>query len=108
MTHWWSTGEQINDQLILDYWIDGESSPSVSFQLSMAAGQGWPRMHGDLGGDGVDDPVQSWAPWGIYTAGGKMGKHGSAGAYMGYHNILFQKNLNNQRMTSPPLDITPG
>jgi len=93
MTHWWSTGEQINDQIVLDYWVDGESSPSVSFQLGMAAGQGWPRMHGDLGGDGIGDPPVGWAPKGIYSAGGKMGKHGEAGAYMGYHKILFQKSI---------------
>lgn len=97
MTHWWSTGEQINDQVVLDYWIDGESSPSVSFQLGMAAGQGWPRMHGNLGGDGLYDPppagYENFSPWGIYSAGGKMGKHGQAGAYMGYHNILFQKSI---------------
>ena len=99
MTHWWSTGEQVNADLVLDYWIDGESSPSLSFQLGMAAGQGWPRMTGDLGSEANAGGQAAyheggWAPFGIYSAGGKMGKHGQAGAFMGYHKILFQKSIN--------------
>eukprot|EP00662_Eupelagonemidae_sp_cell21_P024993 gene24993-21751_t len=86
MTHWWSTGEIVNYGIVLDYWVDGEASPSVSFQLDMAAGQGFPRAAGNLGGDGgMREMAQGrWE---------KMGKNGQVGGYYGYHKVLFSKSI---------------
>lgn len=87
MTHWWSTGEVVNYGIILDYWVDGEAMPSVSFQLDMAAGQGYPKANGNFGGNG------SFPPYGTFSAGSKMGKHGQVGGYYGYHKIPFTKSI---------------
>lgn len=47
MTHYWSTGEIVNWDTVVDYYVDGEATPSVSLMEDMACGQGFPRAaHG--------------------------------------------------------------
>jgi hypothetical protein len=43
MTHYWSTGEVVNWDTVVDYYVDGEATPSISLMEDMACGQGFPK-----------------------------------------------------------------
>jgi hypothetical protein len=43
MTHYWSTGEIVNWDTVVDYYVDGEATPSISLMEDMACGQGFPK-----------------------------------------------------------------
>ena len=94
MTHYWSTGEQVNWDTVVDYWVDGEETPSVSLMEDMACGQGFPKAkHGTFNGhgghwDGTRDDGN-----GTFAAGEKMGKAGETGGYYHYHKVMFQKSI---------------
>lgn len=94
MTHYWSTGEQVNWDTVVDYYVDGEDTPSVSLMEDMACGQGFPKAeHGTFNGhgghwDGTRDDGN-----GTFSAGGKMGKAGETGGYYHYHKVMFQKSI---------------
>lgn len=49
MTHWWATGDQIVNQAVWRYYIDGETDASIQFPSYMAAGVGF---------------ADAFAPWG--------------------------------------------
>jgi len=97
----------VNWDTIIDYYVDGESSPSISLMEDMACGQGYPKAKfGTYNGNG--------APWhgetpsvgvsGTFAAGNKMGKAGQVGGYYHYHKILFQKSI---RVTARTLGTGP-
>jgi hypothetical protein len=107
MTHYWSTGEIVNWDTVIDYYVDGEETPSISLMEDMACGQGYPKAKiGTFNGNG--------APWhgetppvgttGTFAAGEKMGKSGQVGGYYHYHKILFQKSI---RVTARTLGTGP-
>lgn len=95
MTHYWSTGEVVNWDTVVDYYVDGEKEPSVSMMEGMACGQGYPKAKiGTFNGNGA--PWSGEAPpdvTGTFAAGNKMGKGGQVGGYYHYHKILFQKSI---------------
>jgi len=106
MTHYWSTGEVVNWDTVIDYYVDGEETPSISLMEDMACGQGYPKAkHGTYNGDG-----SAWAgetPAGVtgtFAAGEKMGKSGQVGGYYHYHKVLFQKSI---RVTARTLGAGP-
>ena len=39
MSHYWSTGEVVNWDTVIDYYVDGETTPSISLMEDMACGQ---------------------------------------------------------------------
>ena len=82
MTHLWSTGDDSLDDVIVEYFIDGETSPSIALQPAIAAGQGFDSTAGDYVGEG-----------GLFTAGGKMGKAANVGAYYTYARIPFYTSI---------------
>jgi hypothetical protein len=71
MTHYWSTGELVNWDTIVDYYVDGERTPSISLMEDMACGQGFPKAtHGTFNGNGT--PWRGEAPpgrSGLFAAG---------------------------------------
>lgn len=87
MTHYWSTGEVVNWDTVVDYYVDGEETPSVSLMEDMACGQGFPKAEfGTFNGNGT--PWHGEAPAGrsgLFAAGEKMGKGGQIGGYYHYH-----------------------
>jgi hypothetical protein len=94
MTHYWSTGEQVNWDTVVDYWVDGEEAPSVSLMEDMACGQGFPKAaHGTYNGHGGHWDGSRDDGNGTFAAGEKMGKAGEVGGYYHYHKILFQKSI---------------
>ena len=95
MTHYWSTGEIVNWDTVVDYYVDGEETPSISLMEDMACGQGFPKAkYGTFNGAGA-----AWKgemPPGVsgtFAAGEKMGKSGQVGGYYHYHKVLFQKSI---------------
>eukprot|EP01052_Picozoa_sp_SAG31_P008280 SAG31_NODE_415_length_15951_cov_13.530848_10_plen_529_part_00 len=95
MTHYWSTGEVVNWDTVVDYYVDGEETPSISLMEDMACGQGFPKAEfGTFNGNGT--PWRGEAPagrTGLFAAGEKMGKGGQVGGYYHYHKILFQESI---------------
>lgn len=81
LDHFWITGDYVDD-VIMEYYIDGEVEPSVAFEPSMACGQGFP-----------DDTANPVAEGGIYSAGGKMGKAASQGGYYHKYKIPFGRSV---------------
>ena len=89
----WSTGEVVNWDTVVDYYVDGEESPSISLMEDMACGQGYPRAKvGTYGGNGGWTGSRNDGN-GTFAAGEKMGKSGQTGGYYHYHKILFQKSI---------------
>jgi hypothetical protein len=107
MTHYWSTGEIVNWDTVIDYYVDGEETPSISLMEDMACGQGCPQAK-------IGTFNRNGAPWhgktppigttGTFAAGEKMGKSGQVGGYYHYHKIMFQKSI---RVTARTLGTGP-
>jgi hypothetical protein len=94
MTHYWSTGEQVNWDTVVDYYVDGEETPSVSLMEDMACGQGFPKAkHGTFNGHGGHWDGNRDDGNGTFAAGEKMGKAGETGGYYHYHKVMFQKSI---------------
>lgn len=88
MTHFWNTGERYgSDDIVIDYFVDDEVTPSISLQPAMACGQGYPEVKGSFGGDAT------LPPYGMFNAGEKMGKSGQVGGWYHYNKILFTKSI---------------
>lgn len=83
LSHFWTTGD-VDKNVIIEYFIDGESIPSIAFEPSMACGQGFPN-------DISNDPLPQQAD--LYEAGGKMGKAGAVGGWYFKYKIPFQKSI---------------
>jgi len=83
LTHFWCTGD-IDRNVIVEYFVDGEASPSIAFEPSMATGQGFPQFVGD-------DPLAQQAS--LYEAAGKMGKAGPIGGFYNKFKIPFSVSL---------------
>jgi hypothetical protein len=64
MNHFWTTGGDTIDSIIIEYFIDDEVDPSLSFTPAMACGQGFPAAM-------TSDPV---SVGGLFSAGPNMGK----------------------------------
>ena len=83
----------VNWDTVVDYYVDGEESPSISLMEDMACGQGYPRAKvGTYGGNGGWTGSRNDGN-GTFAAGEKMGKSGQTGGYYHYHKILFQKSI---------------
>jgi hypothetical protein len=82
LTHFWTTGD-VDSNVIVEYFIDGEAIPSIAFEPSLATGQGFPQ-------DVYGDPISQG---GLYAAGQKMGKAGAVGGYYLKLKIPFQSNV---------------
>ena len=85
VTHFWSTGD-VDTNVLVEYFIDGEALPGIAFEPAMACGQGWP-------GDMNADPV---SPGGIYSAGDKMGKGAATGGWYFKYRVPFQQSFRAQ------------
>ena len=97
----------VNWDTIIDYYVDGESSPSISLMEDMACGQGFPKAKfGTYNGNG--SPWHGEAPpvgvSGTFAAGNKMGKGGQVGGYYHYHKVIFQRSI---RVTARTLGKGP-
>ena len=97
----------VNWDTVIDYYVDGESSPSISLMEDMACGQGFPKAKfGTYNGNG--SPWHGEAPSvgasGTFSAGNKMGKGGQVGGYYHYHKVLFQRSI---RVTARTLGKGP-
>lgn len=95
MTHYWSTGEIVNWDTVVDYFVDGEDTPSISLMEDMACGQGFPKAAiGTFNGGGAGWKGETPASvTGTFAAGEKMGKSGQVGGYYHYHKVLFTKSI---------------
>jgi hypothetical protein len=91
MTHYWSTGEIVNWDTVVDYYVDGEPEPSISMMEDMACGQGFPKAKiGTYNGGGAAWKGETPAGvTGTFAAGEKMGKAGQVGGYYHYYPIIF-------------------
>lgn len=76
LTHWWITGGASTDFAIISLYIDGETTPSLSFQPNLACGVGF-----------NDD---SQAPWSTKW----FGKLAKSGAWSNKFRVPFQKSIN--------------
>lgn len=85
----WTTGG--TDNVLVEYYIDGEANASVAFQPSLACGQGFPQYIGS-------DPT---SPTGLFSAGSHIGKAGSVAGWYMQHKIPFYASLRVQTRTSP-------
>lgn len=73
--HFWCTGARTKiDRMWVDYYIDGEASPSISFQPSMMCGLAFPTERTDE-----------------YSAGGLCGKSAPVGGWWNTFPIPFYK-----------------
>lgn len=79
LSHFWATGD-VDSNVVVEYFVDGEAEPSVAFEPSMASGQGFPQLVGD-------DPLAQQAS--LYEAAGKMGKGGPVGGWYHKYKIPF-------------------
>lgn len=68
-SHFWTTGGV--DTILVEYYVDGEPTPSIAFEPALACGQGFPTEDGS-------DPISTGE---LYSAGGKMGKGAAVGAW---------------------------
>ena len=92
LTHFWTTGD-VDSNVLVEIFMDGEPEPSIAFEPSMACGQGFP---GDMG----TDPV---SVGGLFAAGDKMGKAGAVGGWYFKYRIPFQRSVFVQiRQIVPP------
>ena len=75
--HFWTTGTaQLIDRIIIDYFLDGETSPSISFQPSMMCGLQFPGF--------IAHDYE-------YSAGGLCGKTAPVGGYSNVFPVPFYK-----------------
>jgi len=79
MHHFWCTGAQYKiDRMWVEYYIDGETKPSISFQPSMSCGLAFPtRLKHDF----------------EYSAGGLCGKDAPVGGWWNTFPIPFYKSV---------------
>jgi len=78
MHHFWATGSPQVDRMWVEYFIDGEASPSISYQPSMACGVGFPATAGhDF----------------EYSASGLCGKTAPLGGWYNTFPIPFYKSV---------------
>lgn len=82
LTHFWTTGD-MDVGVVIEYFIDGESVPSIAFTPSMATGQGFPQYM-------TSDPLDTG---GLYSAGGKMGKAAAEGGWYNTFKIPFYNSV---------------
>lgn len=77
--HFWCTGAQFKiDRMWVEYWVDGESKPSISYQPSMSCGFAFPER----------------APHDFeYAAGGLCGKSAPVGGWWNTFPIPFYKSI---------------
>lgn len=95
---WWCQGDDFasmrakNLRVEVQYLVDGEQTPSISFEPAFACGQGWPVA--ELGGKWVDTQALV-GNRGVYAAGTKMGKGGVAqtSGWWHDHKVPFQSNI---------------
>lgn len=90
MSHFWTTGD--TDTITVEYYIDGESTPSIAFQPALAAGQGFPA-------EMAQDPISTG---GLFAAGATMGKAAPVGGWYLYHKIPFYSSVRIITRTSVP------
>jgi hypothetical protein len=83
LSHFWVTGD-VDRNVLVEYFIDEESKPSIAFEPSMACGQGYPNLI-------ENDPLPAEA--GLYEAAGKMGKAGAVGGWYFKYKIPFQRSI---------------
>lgn len=75
--HFWTTGQgQLIDRIIIEYYLDGEATPSISFQPSMMCGLQFPEF--------IAHDYE-------YSAGGLCGKTAPVGGYSNIFPIPFYK-----------------
>ena len=79
LSHFWCTGD-VDRNVVVEYFVDGEAAPSIAFEPAMASGQGFPQFIGD-------DPLAQQAS--LYEAAGKMGKAGPVGGWYFKYKIPF-------------------
>jgi len=79
MHHFWTTGaEHIIDMIQMEYYIDGETTPSIAFQPALMCGMAFPAR--------ID-------PTDIYSAGGMCGKNAAVGGWFNTFPIPFSKSI---------------
>lgn len=79
MHHFWATGQQgVVDRMWVEYYVDGETEPSVSFQPSMMCGQNYPEL--------MERDYE-------YAAGGLCGKTAPVGGWWNTFPIPFYKSI---------------
>ena len=79
MHHFWATGAPTKiDQMHVEYWIDGEATPSISFQPSMMCGFAFPEH--------IPHNKE-------YSAGGLCGKTAPVGGWWNTFPIPFYKSV---------------
>jgi len=83
LSHFWCTGD-VDENVVVEYFVDGEEAPSVAFEPSFASGQGFARFIGD-------DPLAQQAS--LYEAAGKMGKAGPVGGWYNKFKVPFGVSL---------------
>jgi hypothetical protein len=83
LSHFWCTGD-VDRNVVVEYFVDGEAAPSIAFEPAMASGQGFPQFIGD-------DPLAQQAS--LYEAAGKMGKAGPVGGWYHKYKIPFGRSL---------------
>lgn len=91
-SHFWlvCSDAAVDEDIAIEYFVDGEETPSISMQAAMASGQAFSTLNGSLGGNGTE------APYGTFAAGGKMGKGGQHGGWWHYHPVLFRTSVHIQ------------
>jgi len=82
LSHFWATGD-VDANVLVEVYIDGEAAPSLAFEPSLACGQGFPAAISA-------DPI---SPGGLYSAGAKMGKSGAVGGWWLKAKVPFQASL---------------
>lgn len=81
LSHYWSTGNDGTDNMIVSYFVDGETAPSIRFTPAQAAGQGFVNLQSNVGNDG------------IFAAGRKMGKNALVGGWYHYFPVPFARSI---------------
>ena len=76
--HFWATGSQYKiDRMWVEYYLDGDAEPSISFQPAFSCGQAFPER--------MDKDEE-------YAAGGLCGKTAPVGGWWNSYNVPFYKN----------------
>eukprot|EP00729_Bicosta_minor_P013924 gene13924-22957_t len=79
MHHFWTTGaEHIIDMIQMEYYIDGETTPSIAFQPALMCGMAFPARI---------------EPTDMYSAGGMCGKNAAVGGWFNTFPIPFSKSI---------------
>ena len=98
LAHFWATGEvDGTENFIVEYYIDNEETPSITFTPSLATGQGYPQYQST---DGI-------SPGGLFAAGDLFGKGGSVGGYYLHYKIPFYISIRITVRTLTPNKCVP-